>query len=125
MDSLFCHGMQANHGRGMSCDNDVICTLAQSYFATPGTEAELAASQESDKYSILPNSYLFQSITLDNLGTVSYFILHQSNYYISSNLGQLVHNLSSNLVAPQTSLGSKSLKYLSCFKELCLLIFIR
>jgi len=57
----------------MAWDVTVICPLAQSFvtkYSTPGAAAELAASQNSDKYAILPNSYLFQPIALENLGAI-------------------------------------------------------
>jgi len=98
MDSIFCHGEKANlcdrkalkqkiETRGsfdltvtlrrsseIRCDVTVICPFTQSYvtkYSIPGAAAELAASQKSDKYANLANSYLFQPIALENLGAIN------------------------------------------------------
>jgi len=55
----------------LAWDVTVICPLAVSYVSgySPGASAELAASRKCKKYANLPNSYIFQPITFENLGT--------------------------------------------------------
>jgi len=57
-------------GKPLSRDVTAICSLAVSYFSGyfPG---ELAASRKCEKYANLPNSYIFQHLAFENLGTLN------------------------------------------------------
>ena len=62
-------------GKPLTWDVTVICPLAESYIrisrGTPGAAAELAATRKTDKYASLPNSYLFQPLAFETLGTIN------------------------------------------------------
>ena len=57
----------------LAWDVTVICPLAVSYVSgyTPGAAAELAASRKCEKHANLPNSYIFQPIAIENVGTLN------------------------------------------------------
>jgi len=66
----------------------VICPLAQSYvscYTTPGAAAELAATRKSEKYTNLPNLYLFHPIAFENLGAIN-----ESAISLISDLGRKI-----------------------------------
>ena len=60
-------------GKPLAWDVTAICLLAASYVSgyNPGAAAELAASKKCEKYANLPNSYIFQPIAFENLGTLN------------------------------------------------------
>jgi len=75
-------------GKPLAWDVTVICPLAQSYvsrYLNPGAAAELAATRKSEKYANLPNSYVFQPIAFENLGT-----MNESAISLISELGRKI-----------------------------------
>jgi hypothetical protein len=58
-------------GKSLAWDVTVICPLADSYVSgySPGAAAELAASRKVVKYASISNSYHFQPLAFENLGT--------------------------------------------------------
>ena len=60
-------------GKPLAWDVTVICPLAASYISgyTSGAAAELAASRKCAKYANLLNSYIFQPIAFENIGTLN------------------------------------------------------
>jgi hypothetical protein len=86
-------------GKPLAWDVTVICPLAQSYisgYSIPGAAAELAATRKLDKYSNLPNSYLFQPIAFENLGAIN-----ESAISLISDLG---HKISMKSNDPRESI---------------------
>ena len=79
-------------GQPLAWDVTVICPLAVSYPYTPGAAAELAASRKCEKYANLPNSYIFQPIAFENLGT-----LNSSAVALISSLGRKISTKSNDL----------------------------
>jgi len=62
-------------GKPLAWDVTVICPLADSYLrisrSTSAGAAELAATRKLDKYASLPNSYSFQPLAFESLGTMN------------------------------------------------------
>ena len=60
-------------GKPLTWDVTVVCPLADSYVSgyTSAAAAELAASRKLDKYACLSNTYLFQPLAFENLGTLN------------------------------------------------------
>jgi hypothetical protein len=81
-------------GKPLAWDVTVICPLAASYISgyTTGAAAELAASKKCVKYANLPNSYIFQPIAFENLGT-----LNSSAVALISTLGRKISCKSNDL----------------------------
>ena len=81
-------------GKPLAWDVTVICPLAASYVSgySPGAAAELAASKKCEKYANLPNSYIFQPIAFENLGT-----LNSSAVDLISSLGRKISTKSNDL----------------------------
>ena len=81
-------------GKPLAWDVTVICPLAVLYVSgyTLGAAAELAASRKCEKYSNLPNSYIFQPIAFENLGT-----LNSSAVALISSLGRKISTKSHDL----------------------------
>lgn len=86
-------------GKPLAWDVTVICPLADSYisrYTNSGAAADLAATRKSDKYSNLPNSYLFQPIAFENLGA-----LNETAISLISELG---HKISEKSNDPRESI---------------------
>ena len=74
----------------------VINTLADSYISSaalsPGSAAELAADRKLQKYSNLPDFYLFQPIAMETLGPIN-----NSAIEFLSELGRRLEMISGDL----------------------------
>jgi len=81
-------------GKPLAWDVTVTCPLAVSYVSrySSGASAELAASIKCEKYANLPNSYIFQPIAFENVGT-----LNSSAVTLISALGRKISTKSNDL----------------------------